>query len=109
MLRVLSAVVRRGSTSFRRAVYDSPFFAALAQTVPYNKRLVHRVSLQGTVFLLFFWMLAEVALLWEEARFLAEPRIVVESSRPEIQVAEFPEEPLDPYEYIRLLAARSHP
>lgn len=109
MLRVVSATLRRGSTSFRRAVYDSRFLAALAQTVSYNKQLVNRVSLQGTVFLLLFWMLAEVALLWEEARFLAEPRIVVESSRPEIQVAEFPEEPSDPYEYLRLLAARSHP
>jgi hypothetical protein len=61
------------------------------------------------VFLLFFWMVAEVALVWEEARFVTHPIVIVESPHPEIQIAEFPEQPLDPYQHIRLIASRSHP
>lgn len=37
-------------------------------------------------------MVAEVALVWEEARFVTHPIVIVESPHPEIHIAEFLEQ-----------------
>ena len=60
------------------------------------------------MFLLFFWGVAELALGLEEVQFLAQPRVILESPHPENQIAELPEEPLDPHKHAKLLASGAH-